>query len=104
MEKRPMAGHDRIELQSCSFPRSGGANDSFIFTDAPESSSSEVVVDAGDVDNARRHHTPEWSNLRSGDPMETPGPDDDLAGLPAVQMDDGHAVSHALYQDLLPAC
>src|SRR5262245_13404290 len=34
-------------------------------------------------------HTPEWSNLRSSDPMETPGPDDNVAGLPAVQTDDG---------------
>jgi prepilin-type processing-associated H-X9-DG protein len=35
-------------------------------------------------------HTPEWSNLRSSDPMETPGPDDDADDgllLPAVQDD-----------------
>jgi hypothetical protein len=47
-------------------------------------------IDPTDPNASVPGHTPEWSNLRSSsDPVETPGPDDNVAGLPAVQKDDG---------------
>jgi hypothetical protein len=95
-----MAGHDWIEVKSYSFPGSvgGDANDSFIFIDTSDNGRVQLVVFGADTNVTA--HTPEWSNLRGSDPMETAGPDDNLSALPAVQMDDSYAESHALYQDL----
>jgi hypothetical protein len=97
-----------MKLDPCfvkSWSTSGAAvdtNDSFIFSDTSETGTGGVIA-AGDVDIAHPHHTPEWSNLRSGDPTATPGPND-LTGLPAVQMGDSYAGTHALYQDLFVPC
>src|SRR5262245_25656374 len=56
---------------------------------APATDDNALTVDPTDPNASVPAHTPEWSNLRSSDPMETPGPDDNVAGLPAVQTDDG---------------
>jgi hypothetical protein len=53
-----------------------------------------LAVDPNNPNNGSTGHTPEWTNFRGSDPMETPGPDDDADDgllLPAVQTDGGDA-------------
>lgn len=95
-----------MKLDPCfvkSWSTSGDAidiTDSFIFNDTSETGKGGAIVAEGDTNAGHPHHTIEWTNFHGADPMEEPGLDDDLAGLPAVQTGDSYAGSHALYQDV----